>query len=98
MGAAAGHAIGGAFGAGAGMLADTYGGQAVKTAIDMGLDLKALASSKYLGPIMEAAKRGKQQLAVTHYILAQTEEGYRDLMGDPVPNQSQEPKRHALGE
>lgn len=77
---AAGGQVGMAVGAGAGFLADRYGGQAVKVALDAWIKLDRLQGTKFLGPIMAAAKAGPQQLAVAHYVMAQQNPDYQKLL------------------
>ena len=74
-----GNYLGGTLGAVVGGLADKYGGEAVKLALDTGINVSKLAGTKYVQPIMEAAKRGNKALAVTHYLLSQQDPAYQKL-------------------
>lgn len=60
-------------------LANKYGHEAVKMALDGGIKLDKLADSPYIGTLMEAAAKSPKSLAVTHYILGQTNPGYQEL-------------------
>ncbi len=66
-------------GTGVGMLADKFGGQAVKVALDAGIKVNNLVGTKYVAPVMAAALRGPQALAVTHYLLTQQDPEYQKL-------------------
>lgn len=79
VGAVVGGHIGGALGGFAGGLADLYGGQAVKTALDAGIKLEKLANTPYMKPLMQAAQRSPKSLAVVHYMLSQTDPTYQSL-------------------
>jgi hypothetical protein len=79
----AGGYVGGALGAGVGALADVYGGAAVKAALDAGINLKALANTPYIKPIMDAATRGPKMLAVTHAALMNNSPAYKATQDQP---------------
>ena len=78
-GAVVGGFLGQAAGGFVGGLADLYGGQAVKSALDAGIKLDKLANTPYVKPLMEAAKRSPKSLAVVHYMLNQTDPKYQAL-------------------
>ena len=80
VGAVVGGHIGGALGGFAGGLADLYGGQAVKTALDAGIKVNKLANTPYVGRIMKAAAEGPKAVAVAHYLMGQTDPNYQKLM------------------
>lgn len=71
LGQAAGGALGG--------LADMYGGQAVKTALDAGIKIDKLANTPYIKPLLQAAQKSPKSLAVVHYMLTQTDPKYQAL-------------------
>lgn len=74
-----GALIGGAIGGAVGGLADIYGGQAVKAALDAGIKLDRFkANSPYIKPLMEAAQESPKALSVAHYILSQTSPEYQE--------------------
>lgn len=75
IGGFAGKAVGGF----AGGLADVYGGQAVKSALDAGIKLDKLANTPYIRPLMAAAKQSPKSLAITHFMLSQTDPKYQQL-------------------
>jgi hypothetical protein len=78
-GAVVGGFLGQAAGGFAGGLADLYGGQAVKAALDAGIKLDKIANTPYIKPLMEAAKRSPKSLAVVHYMMSQTDPKYQAL-------------------
>lgn len=80
-GAVIGGFVGQAAGGFVGGLADLYGGQAVKAALDAGIKLDKLVDTPYIKPIMAAAKRGPKALAVAHFLLNQTDPKYQQLNG-----------------
>lgn len=89
LGAMLGHAagapsvggfVGGAVGTAIGGLADRYGGLAVKAALDAGIKLDRLIGTKYIEPIMSAAKEGPRKVAIAHYIWATTDPEYQQLL------------------
>jgi hypothetical protein len=87
-----GEAIGGTPGKWAGKVVgflggasvDKYGGPIARGAVDASAKLQSMLSSsegiqtlgKYAGPLLDAAKRGNQSLAVTHYMLSQQDPEY----------------------
>jgi hypothetical protein len=79
VGAVVGGHVGGALGGFAGGLADLYGGQAVKTALDAGIKLDKLSQTPYIKPLMQAAQRSPKSLAVVHYTLSQTDPAYQAM-------------------
>lgn len=79
VGAVVGGHIGGALGGMAGGLADLYGGQAVKVALDAGIKLDKIANTPWIKPVMAAAQKSPKALAVVHYMLSQTDPGYQAL-------------------
>lgn len=87
-GGPAGGVIGSAFGAGVGQVGDKYAGSLFKQilngkiAADKGIESIAPYIGKYAKPLMEAAKRGNNSLAATHFLLQQTDPNYRKLMKD----------------
>lgn len=83
VGAFTGHPeLGVMAGSAAGFLADTYGGQAVKTVLDAGIAIDRLVGTKFIDPIMKAAQRGPGDLAIAQYTLSQSEPGFRQAIGD----------------
>lgn len=84
IGGPSGAVIGGFVGQGiggmVGGLADKYGGQAVKAALDAGIKLDKIANTPYIQPIMQAAQRGPAALAVAHYMLNSSDPKYQSLM------------------
>lgn len=82
-------AVGGeSAGALAGFTADRYSGQAFKALLDGSMAAGEFVNkvSPYVGPaanaLKEAAQRGNKSLAATHFILSQTNPGYRKTMED----------------
>lgn len=79
-----------------GATVDKYGGPMARGAVDMSAKLRSVVQSsdglqklgKYAGPLIDAAKRGNQSLAATHYVLDQTDPQYREkhkeIFGDPA--------------
>lgn len=84
-GAVVGGFLGQAAGGFAGGLADLYGGQAVKTALDAGLKFDQLANTPYMKPLMDAAQKSPKALAVTHFMLSQTDPKYQTLTSQNAP-------------
>lgn len=88
FGGPVGGVFGGMIGGVAGQVGDRYAGSVFKSilngkiAADKGLEYLAPKLGKYTAPLMEAAKRGNQSLAATHFILQQTDPNYRKLMSD----------------
>ena len=84
LGLPGGEYVGAALGASAGATIDKYGGPIAKTALDGALLVKRLASrpetAKFAGAIENAAAKGQQSLATTHFILSQTEPAYQAAM------------------
>jgi len=81
----AGGYVGGALGAGVGALTDVYGGAAVKAALDLGINLKNVADTPFIKPLMEAAQRGPKALAVTHALLSKNFPGYAATQTEDAP-------------
>lgn len=79
VGAVVGGHIGSAVGGFAGGLADLYGGQAVKAALDAGIALDKIANTPYIKPLMEAAQKSPRELAIAHYMLSQKDPQYQAL-------------------
>lgn len=77
-----GKYVGGAVGGATGFLADKYGGQAVKTALDAGIKLGKVVDTPFIAPLMKAAAAGPKSLAVVHYMLNQTNPEYQQLTQD----------------
>ncbi len=73
-------------------LANQYGHQAVKMALDGGIALDKLAGSPYIGTIMSAASESPKSLAVAHYLLSQQDPKYQELTNDDKPKLGQETK------
>lgn len=87
-----GAALGGPHGWAAGKLlgvlggasVDKYGPAMARGAVDGASKIQSMLNSseglqtlgKYAGPLMDAAKRGNQSLAVTHFVLSQTDPNY----------------------
>lgn len=75
--------LGGAVGSSVGYTADRYAGPIFKKLLDGKINAQEYSSliapklGKFANPIMEAAKRGNQALASTHFILSQTNPEYR---------------------
>jgi hypothetical protein len=91
IGAAAGTALGnpflgGAVGSSIGYTTDRYAGPIFKSILNgrinavEGVNKIAPLIGKFSQPLMEAAKRGNQSLAATHFILQQTNPEYRKVM------------------
>ena len=88
-----GKAIGGAIGA----TVDKYGPSIGKDMIDTTMQIKSLLNSvpgvqtlgKYAAPLAAAAKRGNQSLAATHFILSQTDPGYKRILDQQQPTSEQ---------
>lgn len=74
-----GAPVGAMVGKAAGKLMDTYGAPAVKVALDAGLVLDKIAETPYIGPLMKAAAEGPKSLAITHYMLNQSDPKYQAL-------------------
>jgi len=77
-----GAAVGSGAGAVLGALSDRYGGQAVKAVLDAGISLGQLGNPKYAGALMQAAKRGRKALMVTHALLTSQDPQYAALAQD----------------
>lgn len=81
-GAVVGGTLGGGIGGYLGGLADMYGGQAVKAALDAGIKLERLQGTPYVAQLMRASKEGNKQLAIVHYMLMQTDPKYQATQKD----------------
>lgn len=71
--------LGGAVGGVAGSIADLYGGTALKAALDAGIAVDKLVNTPFLHPIMKAAAEAPKALAITHYMMSQTDPEYQKI-------------------
>lgn len=88
IGGLPGKLIGKTIGLLGGATVDKYAGPIARSAVDVGSKLNALVQSsdglqklgKFAMPLVNAARRGNQSLAVTHYLLSQQNPEYNQLM------------------
>ncbi len=88
IGGIPGKVVGKVLGVLGGATIDKYGGPMARGAVDMASKLQSMVSSseglqqlgRFAAPLADAAKRGNQSLAVTHYMLSQQEPEYSKLM------------------
>lgn len=64
-------------------LSQTYGPQATKTVMESEIPFEKFKGTPYIRSIMAAALRGPKALAVTHYLLSQTDPGYSKAQASP---------------
>ena len=74
-----GAILGAAIGSPIGFILDKFGGAAVRTALDAGIQLDKIANTPYLQVLMDAAKRSPQAAEMYHKLLLQKDENYRKL-------------------
>lgn len=83
-----GATVGGAIGGAAGATGDKFSGVIFKQILDgkisadAALDKIAPSLGKFYSPLKEAAKRGNNSLAATHFILSQRDPEYRKLINE----------------
>ncbi len=94
IGSAIGGIPGKIIGKGVGVLGgasiDKYGGPMARGAVNGAAKVQSMLQSseglqmlgKFAGPLADAAQRGNQSLAVTHYILSQQQPEYSKMMND----------------